>query len=127
MISELAMPEVLVCNVGDIGEGGTRLVRVGRVEVGVIHYRGQYYAYRNLCPHQGGPACEGLKLPQIVEMIGEKGAHLGNKFDEDDLHIVCPWHGWEFHLSDGTHVIDKRQRLAKYEVAERDGQIYVTV
>jgi nitrite reductase (NADH) small subunit len=121
------MAEILVCEAGQIADGGTRLIQVGKVEVGVIFYRGHYHAYRNLCPHQGGPACEGLKLPQIVEQIGEKGAHLGQTFDEDDLHIVCPWHGWEFHLTDGTHVVDPRHRLAKYPVTERHGRVYVTV
>ena len=121
------MPDVLVCKKGEISEGGTRLIKVGAVEIGVIHYRGEYYAYRNVCPHQGGPACEGLKLPQIVENIGPLGVHLGQTFDEDDLHIVCPWHGWEFHVTDGTHVIDKQQRLRKYATVERDGEIYVTV
>jgi nitrite reductase/ring-hydroxylating ferredoxin subunit len=43
------------------------------------------------------------------------------------MHIVCPWHGYEFHLSDGTHVCDKRLRLTKYPVIQRDGEIYVDV
>ena len=93
----------------------------------MIFHKGEYYAYRNVCPHQGGPACEGLKMPQVVEKIGDKGIHLGQDFDESDMHIVCPWHGWEFHLKDGTHVIDKRQRLKKFPVVERGGEIYVSV
>jgi nitrite reductase/ring-hydroxylating ferredoxin subunit len=121
------MPEVRVCKKGDIAEGGTRLVKNGPVEIGVIFHNGAYYAYRNQCPHQGGPACEGLKMPQVVEKIGEKGVHLGQDFDVSDMHIVCPWHGWEFHLTDGVHVIDKRQRLKKYPVVERGDEIYVTV
>jgi nitrite reductase (NADH) small subunit len=121
------MSDVLVCKRGDIADGGTRLIKVGPVEIGVIHHKGKYFAYRNVCPHQGGPACEGLRMPQVVEKIGEKGIHLGQDFDEGDMHIVCPWHGWEFHLTDGTHVIDKRHRLRKYDVVERGDEIYVTV
>jgi len=62
---------ILICKRGDIAEGDTRLIKVrcGR-DWGIFH-NGQYYAYQNLCPHQGGPACEGLKLPQVVENIGE--------------------------------------------------------
>ena len=121
------MAEVRVCKTGEIPDGGTRLVKAGRVEIGVIFSKGQYYAYRNWCPHQGGPACEGLKMPQVVEKIGDKGVHLGMDFDETDMHIVCPWHGWEFHLKDGCHVIDNRHRLKKYDVIERGGDIYVSV
>lgn len=121
------MPEVRVCKKGEIAEGATRLVKSGPVEIGVIFHGGVYYAYRNLCPHQGGPACEGLKMPQVVERIGDKGIYLGQEFNNEDMHIVCPWHGWEFHLKDGTHVIDRRHRLKKYNVIERGDEIYVSV
>jgi nitrite reductase/ring-hydroxylating ferredoxin subunit len=103
------------------------LIAVDGVEIGVIFHRGVYYAYRNRCPHQGGPACEGLKLPRVVEKIGAMGVHLGQDFDERDIHIVCPWHGWEFHLEDGCHVIDRHHRLKKYEVVKRGDEIYVSV
>ena len=121
------MAEIHVCKKGEIAEGGTRLVKSGPVEIGVIFHKGAYYAYRNQCPHQGGPACEGLKMPQVVEKLGEKGILLGQDFDESDMHIVCPWHGWEFHLKDGCHVIDNRHKLKKYNVIERGGDIYVAV
>ncbi|MGP0092005.1 MAG: Rieske (2Fe-2S) protein [Xanthobacteraceae bacterium] len=121
------MADVLVCKEGEIADGGVRLVKVGRTEIGVILHAGKYYAYRNLCPHQGGPACEGVRLPQVVDEIGENGIHLGQSFDENDIHIVCPWHGYEFHLADGTHVCDKRLALKKYDVVQRDGEIYVAV
>jgi nitrite reductase/ring-hydroxylating ferredoxin subunit len=114
------MAEVRVCKKGEIAEGGTRLVKSGPIEIGVIFHKGAYYAYRNVCPHQGGPACEGLKMPQV-------GVHLGQVFNEEDMHIVCPWHGWEFHLKDGTHVIDPKHRLKKYDVIERGGEIYVSI
>src|SRR5262245_50634334 len=121
------MPQIRVCKAGEIADEGTRLIAVNGVEGGVIFHRGTYYAYRNQCPHQGGPACEGLKMPRVVEKIGVKGVHLGQDFDESDMHIVCPWHGWEFHVCDGAHVTDKRHRLKRYNVVERDGEIYVTV
>jgi nitrite reductase/ring-hydroxylating ferredoxin subunit len=121
------MPEVLVCKDGEIADGGVRLVTVGAVEIGVIRQAGKYYAYRNICPHQGGPACEGLRMPQVIDRIGERGIFLGQTYDESDMHIVCPWHGYEFHLADGCHVIDKRLRLKKYDVVERNGEVFVSV
>jgi hypothetical protein len=71
-----AMPDFPVCKAGEIPDGGTRLASVNGVEIGVIFSKGQYYAYRNRCPHQGGPACEGLKMPRVVEKIGAKGVYL---------------------------------------------------
>ena len=121
------MADVLVGKESEFSDGGVRLVKAGPVEIGVIRHKGKFYAYRNLCPHQGGPVCEGVKLPQVVDLIGDGGVYLGQSFDEDDLHIVCPWHGYEFHLSNGCHVADARVRLKKYEVVQRDGDIYVAV
>ena len=121
------MEEIFVCRDGEIADGDVRLIKAGRIEIGIIRHSGQYYAYQNYCPHQGGPACEGLKMPQVVDLIGDGGVYLGQTYDEDDMHIVCPWHGYEFHLSDGTHVCDKRLRLKKYDVVRRNGEIYVAV
>ena len=121
------MAELLVCKHGDIAEGGVRIVRDGPLEIGVIRHAGQFYAYRNYCPHQGGPACEGVKMPQVVDEIGPNGIYLGQSYDESDMHIVCPWHGYEFHISDGTHVCDKRLRLQKFQVLEKNGEVYVQV
>jgi nitrite reductase/ring-hydroxylating ferredoxin subunit len=121
------MAEVLVCKQGDMAEGGVRIVRADKVEIGVIRHSGKYYAYRNHCPHQGGPACEGMMMPQVKELIDENGVYHGKTFDRDDMHIVCPWHGYEFHLADGVHVADKRIKLQKFNVIERDGDVYVAV
>jgi nitrite reductase/ring-hydroxylating ferredoxin subunit len=43
------------------------------------------------------------------------------------MHIVCPWHGYEFHLKTGEHVANNNVRLQKFAVTEREGKIYVTV
>ena len=119
------MPEVLVCKDGEIADGGVRLVKVGREEIGVIRHRDKYYAYRNLCPHQGGPACEGLRMPQVVDRIGDGGILLGQTFDEDDMHIVCPWHGYEYNMKTGECVSDRKLKLRKYKIVEKGDEVYV--
>jgi nitrite reductase/ring-hydroxylating ferredoxin subunit len=121
------MTEVLVCRSDELKEGNARIVEIGVLELGLIRHKGQCYAYRNLCPHQGGPACEGLRMPQVVDVIDSKGGYLGQRFDEDDIHIVCPWHGYEYHLSTGEHVCDPKLRLQKYEIHEKAGNVYVTI
>jgi nitrite reductase (NADH) small subunit len=121
------MQEVLICKHGDIAEGNVRIVNVNDQEIGIIRQNGQYYAYRNLCPHQGGPACEGVRMPGVFDDVDADGLFHGQKFDNDDIHIVCPWHGYEYHLSNGAHVCDAKLKLRKFDVTERGGNVYLSV
>jgi nitrite reductase/ring-hydroxylating ferredoxin subunit len=65
-------------------------------------------------------------MPAVRSIISE-GLFHGQTFDESDTHIICPWHGYSFHLADGSNVCDPKLRLEKYEVVERDGAVYVAV
>jgi len=117
--------ELFVCKVGEISDDDVRIVGEAGCQIGVIMQGGRYYAYRNQCPHQGGPVCEGLKLPQVEDIVDDAGLLVGQQFNESDIHIVCPWHGYEYHLDTGVHVGDARLKLTKYDVITRDGEIYV--
>ena len=55
------------------------------------------------------------------------GFKIGHAFDENDIHITCPWHGYEFHLKDGVNVSDKRIKLKKFDVIERSDGIFLSV
>jgi nitrite reductase (NADH) small subunit len=121
------MPEIRVCKENELAEGAVRIVRIKELEIAVIRHGGAYFAYHNYCPHQGGPACEGVRMPQVVDRISDDGEYLGQGYDENDIHIVCPWHGYEFHLKDGVNVSDRRLKLKKFPVRERDGAVYVAV
>ena len=121
------MADVLVCKNNELADGAVRIVQLGQLEVAVIRHDGKYYAYRNLCPHQGGPACEGVRMPRVVDVVEADGTFKRQGYDHTDIHIVCPWHGYEFHLATGEHVGDKRLRLKKYDVIERNGEVYVAV
>ena len=119
------MAEILVCKEGEMGEGGVRVVNSGTLEIGVIRQGGRYYAYRNLCPHQGGPVCEGVRMPAVLDVIAPDRTFLRQDYDHGDMHIVCPWHAYEFHLADGVSVCDQRLRLQKFAVIEKNGAVYV--
>lgn len=117
--------EVLVFRSDELKEGTTRVVAIGDVEIGVIRHKGICFAYRNICPHQGGPVCDGMLMPQVEDVIDRDGLFVCQKFNEDDLHIVCPWHGYEYKVTTGEHVVDPTVRLDRYDVIEREGSIYV--
>jgi nitrite reductase/ring-hydroxylating ferredoxin subunit len=126
-LKEMQMSEIRVCQEDELADGAVRIVRIKDLEIAVIRHGATYYAYHNHCPHQGGPACEGVRVPQVVDRIDAEGYFLGQTYDEDDIHIVCPWHGYEFHLKDGVNVSDRRLKLKKFTICQRDGAVYVAV
>jgi nitrite reductase (NADH) small subunit len=121
------MVDVFVCKAGELKDGEVRLVAAMDTEVGVYRHGGKYYAYRNHCAHQGGPACEGVMLPKVEDVIAPDRTHLGQRFDEGEMHIVCPWHGYEYKLETGECATDKRVRLQRFAVTEREGGVYVAI
>lgn len=118
---------VLVCKSDDLKEGAVQVFAIGDIEIGLIRHLGNCVAYRNVCPHQGGPVCDGKLMPQVEDVIDANGLFVCQNFKEDDVHIVCPWHGYEFKIATGEHAVDPKIRLKKYETTERGGNIYVTL
>ena len=119
------MPEVFVAKIADIPDGERRIVQHGAHDIGVFHWDGQFYAYSNLCLHQGGPACEGLTIAKVEERLRPDQTSQGLYFSETDMNFVCPWHGMEYDIKTGEAVADRKQRLRKYEVVQRGDEIYV--
>jgi nitrite reductase (NADH) small subunit len=121
------MSEVFVCNSADLSEGARKLIANGSDQIGVLRANGVLHAFRNVCPHQGGPVCEGLVVHKVEEVITADKTYQGMRFDKDKLHIVCPWHGWEFDIASGVCAGDGKHALKRYTVIERDNEIYVVV
>jgi len=48
----------------------------------------------------------------------------GQRFS-DEVHFVCPWHGYEYDLKTGECAADRRLRLKTYQVVRRGEDIYV--
>lgn len=103
------------------------VVEVEGVGVGVYFVGEEVRAWLNICPHMGGPACQGKIMPRTLEQVGENGKSLGLGFSKDELHIVCPWHGFEFNMLTGRHAIDKNVGLTPVPVEVRDGNVVLTV
>lgn len=100
-------------------------VRAGEREVVVFGVGDSLYAYDNRCPHAGGPVCHGRVMPGVQPELDEEGAVVRLRFADDDLRIVCPWHGWEFALESGACVSDPRRRLRTYALEEHEDGVYV--
>lgn len=118
---------VLVGRRSELAEGSQRIISVEGKEIGVIIHQDQVYAYRNRCPHQGGPVCEGIIIGKVLAAVAEDKTVLGEYFSETEPHLVCPWHGVEFHLTTGQSAVNPRLRLNRYEVVVEDDNVYVLI
>jgi nitrite reductase (NADH) small subunit len=118
------MDEIAVGKLSDIPDGDYRIFSVGQLEVGIFRTGSKVLAYENVCPHAGGPVCQGKIFNKVEEIITPDKKSAGLRFGKA-RHIVCPWHGYEYDLLTGAHPGDPSLRLTPVKVAVRDDQIYV--
>jgi nitrite reductase (NADH) small subunit len=101
-------------------------VRSEGSSIAIYRLGGKYYAYANQCPHQSGPACEGIVTGNIeAEFLG--GGHVREYISEERKNIVCPWHGVEFDLESGVCRADPRYSLRSYAVVVTDDEVLIKV
>jgi nitrite reductase/ring-hydroxylating ferredoxin subunit len=109
-----------------VPEGGRLVIDVGDKTVGIFRFEGKLYAWENRCAHQGGPVCQGKIIPRVTEVIEPSGESRGFAFDESSLHIVCPWHGFEYNIKTGRHPGRPAAKLISVVVEEGADGIYVS-
>ena len=110
-----------------IPEQGRLVVDIGSRTVGIFRVGGRLFAYENTCPHMGGPVCQGLVIPAVRELVNDQQVSTGYAFDESEMRIVCPWHGYEFSIETGAHPAKPSIRLKRVAVEEDNGEVYVTL
>ena len=110
-----------------IADGGRLVVEAGDRTIGVFRVAGRLYAYDNSCPHKGGPACQGVMVSRVLEVLDENCAARGFDFDDSDPHVVCPWHGFEFSITTGRHAGVAEIGLTALPIEEQNGRVYVTI
>ena len=120
------MAACFVAKASELADGDRRIVLAGTAEIGVFYKDGVYFGYSNTCVHSGGPACEGLMINRVVDLIAPDRTYQGQTFS-DEIHFVCPWHGYEYDLKTGECVGDRRLRLKKFEVIRRGEDVFVIV
>jgi nitrite reductase (NADH) small subunit len=122
-MTEKRRTEHVVGDLSDFPEGGHKVVRIGRREIGVFNVGGALYGLPNVCPHQTGPLCEG-KLP-----LGTLVSRAENDWSFEWVHegeiVACPWHGLEYHLPTGRCLAFPNVTLRSYEVVVEDGKVKI--
>ncbi len=117
--------EYLACQMNELTENSPLVVELDGVQIGLILHEGSIYAYENRCAHQGGPVCLGEVLGKVMLKIGEDQTAIGEYVSQEECHLVCPWHGFEYDLKTGRCVGDHRLHLNKYEVSIRGNDVFV--
>ena len=96
---------VFVARVSEFVPGRARVVPCGKNAVAVFCDQGEFYAFKDACPHQGHP----LHAGRI-----EGGV------------LSCPGHNWRFELSTGRCLKgDTEMSLKRYEVLLLEGAVYL--
>jgi nitrite reductase/ring-hydroxylating ferredoxin subunit len=106
------VPQYVVGRTDEVPPGSRKIVNVNGRSIGIFNVDGEYFAVRNVCPHQGGPLCAGVVWSQVASSgPGEYEIDAQRKL------VRCPWHGWEFELSTGRSWFDpSRTRVRRYAI-----------
>ena len=96
---------VTVARVGEIPEGGVKMVRLGDQSLAIFHVDGGYHALEDVCTHDGGPLAEGVLEGHIIE---------------------CPRHGARFDVRTGAVLsLPAMVPVPRYEVKLMGDEIQV--
>jgi nitrite reductase/ring-hydroxylating ferredoxin subunit len=121
------MREVLIGRVSEFPDSGRQIVAIDDAEIGVFCVNGRFTAFENVCPHLGGPVCQGKIIPRVQEMVAEDKTSLGLSFSKDQTNVACPWHGYEFDVETGRHQGNSHLRLRAVKIEVVGGDLVVTV
>jgi nitrite reductase/ring-hydroxylating ferredoxin subunit len=119
------MRRVNIGSASEFTDPGRKVIALDRFEVAVFKLDGEFFAYLNQCPHMGGPVCQGKMIAKVDEIIAEDRTSKGMAFSRTRMHIVCPWHAYEFDIRTGVHPGNVRARLRKVPVAISEGDVIV--
>lgn len=112
------MAKHIVATVDEIAVGECKVVEIGGRSIGVFNVKGEFFAIRNSCPHQGGPLCAGNITGFL--MASQPGEFSYTRRGEI---VRCPWHGWEFDIKTGQSWFDpSKTRVRTYAVSVEAGE-----
>ncbi len=124
------MRTVRVCRVDEIADKAKLVIEVGDIQIGVFRLGDEFFAWKNVCPHQGGPVCQGRIYNKVLEKLDSELKSRGRDYDENVAHIVCPWHGLEFDIRTGEYAgasAVKIMNLDGYVTQVQGGEVFVLV
>ncbi|MBI2671967.1 Rieske (2Fe-2S) protein [Candidatus Woesearchaeota archaeon] len=93
-----------IAKINDVEEGKGKVVSMGGKEIALFKLNGQVYVIENKCSHRGGPLGEG----QVQDKI-----------------VTCPWHGWQFDVTNGQNLMAPGMNLKSYKVEVKGEDVVI--
>jgi nitrite reductase/ring-hydroxylating ferredoxin subunit len=94
------------------------VVNVYGREVVVIGWKGEFFALRNICPHQSQSFVRGKVC---YDLVGTPNGELALS----EPVLVCPWHNWPYDLRTGKCTVDPTKRVRTFEVRVDEGRVMI--
>jgi nitrite reductase/ring-hydroxylating ferredoxin subunit len=116
------MREYVVARADELRPGERKIVTIHGIQIGLFRVGNEYYALRNICPHQLGPVCEG-KVGAAI--IADENTDWEPILAHENEVVSCPWHGLEYLIRTGQCLAYPKIRLRKYSVKADGNEIKV--
>jgi nitrite reductase/ring-hydroxylating ferredoxin subunit len=100
------MAFVRTVNVDELPAGTIRELQVQGKAIAVANVGGKFYAVNNTCLHRGGPLGQGALDGKVV---------------------TCPWHGWQFDVTNGHSLKNSAVSVDCYPTEVRGTDLFVDV
>lgn len=119
------MRTVRVGRVEEFEDRGRKVISVDDTEVGVFRLGDEFFAWENVCAHQGGPVCQGRVINLVIEPVADDNTVHGRAYDDERVNIVCPWHGYEYDIRTGRHPGNPDIALTPVEVQVQNDEVFL--
>ncbi len=93
-----------VAQVSDLPPGEGKVVEVEGQPIALFNVDGIFHAIHNTCLHRGGPLGEG---------------------DLEGAVVTCPWHGWQYDVTNGNKVRNPDVKVASFKVQVEGSDVLV--
>ncbi len=127
------MPWVNIGTDEEFSQSMSRIVEPRKdLKIGVFKSDGKYYAYEDICVHQGGPACEVDLFPntewrKVPQRNGGQISVVREFASKENFNFACPWHGVEYDIKTGVCIASKKMKLRSFKVVEKNGIVKILI
>jgi nitrite reductase/ring-hydroxylating ferredoxin subunit len=97
---------VKAAKASELKPGDARVVELNGKPYALFHAEGKFYCIDNTCVHRGGPLGEGFL---------------------DGTIVTCPWHGWQYDVTNGVCKTNPKVTMATFEVKVEGDEVLIAV